>query len=242
MSYAQQRLTALMLDEDADFCSLVKRILRTLEVEVVTADSKIDFLVKLKQMRPGLCIVDLNMAKNAESYSVIQDIRKASIAVPLFIVSVDPRLEAVTSALHVGATDYFVKPIDREVLEKKLSYHLKDLVSANTNRPYFSITGSPYSVQLEFSEQLESIDEFGITFHSVHQIPKGTLVKVSGKIIEEITQQEKIVTSVMSNNFDPASQLHIYYAEFEDASKACLSNIRKWLMLKTNKPAARPSP
>ncbi len=234
----QQRLTALMVDDDVDFLSLVRRILRTLDIDLIATETKVDFLKQLKQLKPNFCLVDLNIKGVVEGFSIIQETRAAGIEVPLFVVSADSALDAVTHALEIGATDYFTKPLNREVLEKKLSYYLKDAISANSNKAYSVISAGPFTVQIEFASQLDSVDEFGIKFKSAHLLPKGTLVKISGNMVKEITGQEKVLTSVMSNSLDSESRLYIYYAEFEEITEDCMNNIRKWLSGKSVSAAA----
>ena len=236
MSNRYQSVKALMIDDDVDFLNLVRRILRTIDIELVATEDKESFLSQARLIKPHFYLVDLNLKDVGEGFSIIQELCNMGVTAPLFIVSAESGMDSVTHALEIGATDYFTKPLNRDVLEKKLSYYLKDIYSGS-GRQYNVINGGPYSVQIEFGSTLDGVDEFGIKFKSQHLLPKGTLVKASGKIITEISGQEKILASVMSNGLDPATQLYVYYAEFEETSDACMNEIRKWLGSKVAKAA-----
>jgi CheY-like chemotaxis protein len=219
---------AIIIDDDIESCNLTKRILNTLEIDLISIGPEENIITKMKEIKPNLGFVGSNI-------TTLKLIRQASITIPIFIISADSNLKAVTQALDLGATDYFTKPVQREALQNKLSYYLKDLSPQSNSRPYFSLKSGPYPIQIEFVESLKSIDEFGLCFESPHLIPKGILIKNTGKLIEEISAQEKILTSVISSDFNPATKQYLYYAEFEGISDECLNTIRKWLMSNTKK-------
>lgn len=229
----QSRIKALMIDDDPDVLSQVRRILRSLDVELITTDNREDFLALIKEVNPRFCLIDLNIAGTADGLSLIKEIRSSFIEnTTLFVVSSSFDMRVVDQALSMGATDYFMKPIDRAVVEKKMFYYFKNEISSSSANLYVPPGDEHQALQIQFASQLVSVDEFGIQFMLPHLLPKGTYVKISGPLIENITGQSKIMTSILSSSLDSKIKLYVYYAEFEDASEESLQNVRKWLMAK----------
>jgi ActR/RegA family two-component response regulator len=237
MNYSSHRqLAALIIDGDVPFCEELRKLLRGLDIELAIIESKAELLNQLRIVKPDFCFVELNLHAAGDAHSIIHEIRTSGIDMPLFVVALESQLEAASYAIEMGATDYFAKPLHLDVLEMKLTFHLKDLqaqLSGPLKRKYSSISGEPPAVRIEYISNLDGIDEFGVTFHSRHLFPKGTRVEISGPIVHEITGRDVVATSIMYNGISPTSRPYVYYAEFEDTSDDFMSVIRKWLVLRT---------
>lgn len=232
----QSQITALVLDDDIDFLNLMKRILKGYDVQTIAVENKDDFFAKLSEMKPRFCMVDLNYNGLEFGYEIIEKIRREySKSLPLFVVSSRSGAEAITHALEVGATDYFIKPINKKTLESKLSYYFKGDVLTNSKLNHLAVSTDHKNIHVEFQPQIISIDEFGLKFVSNHVIPKGSMVKFSGELLREITGQDKVLGTIISNALDVATQKHHYYAEFDDLSELSLNNVRTWISNKLQK-------
>ena len=226
------RLKALIIDDDMEFGHLMSRILYNYGIDVEVADSKNRFFDLLKQQRPAFCMVDLSIDSPNDGVLVIEQIRRdTGENLKIFVLTADEDIESVNLCLKTGATDYFTKPIDREIFQSKLTYYLGESVFKQALRSYRTVEDRPM-IDLEFDMQILSVDEFGLRFCVPHLIRERTLVRVSGPIIKEmmgVRSAYLILTGVEKN---PEGEGYLYTGELDDPSLGVLSKLRRWLSLR----------
>ncbi len=124
----------LLVDDDADFIEIHRRLLERAGYTVVSARDTESALRTLEQCRPDLIISDLMMSRLDEGFSlarrVKEDARYSSI--PVFIVTAAssrqgfdfaPTSPADLAAMHADA--YFSKPVSSPALLSRIEELLK---------------------------------------------------------------------------------------------------------------------
>ncbi|HET8706267.1 MAG TPA: response regulator [Pseudomonadales bacterium] len=121
---AQKKLRILLIDDDPVSRELLKTMLEELDqknilesesgeegLEILSRDLNFDLILSDWQM-PGLSGFDL-----------LKKIREAEATkkLPFIMVTGRSDMEYIQSAIKAGVNDYIVKPIDMNVLEKKIS-------------------------------------------------------------------------------------------------------------------------
>jgi two-component system KDP operon response regulator KdpE len=104
----------LVIDDDPAMTDLLRLILVSTDAEVVTANSGIEGLRKIKEFSPSIVILDL-MMPDMDGWQITSEIRTFS-SVPILILSVIDNPGLVARALDAGADDYLIKPAARNIL------------------------------------------------------------------------------------------------------------------------------
>ena len=104
----------LVIDDDADERTVLRKLYGRTDAEVIEASSGIEGLKALYRARPDLVVLDDEMP-DLDGWQMVERIRQLT-DVPLLMLSMsDIELEKVR-ALRAGADDYVTKPFGREEL------------------------------------------------------------------------------------------------------------------------------
>jgi CheY-like chemotaxis protein len=147
---------------------------------------------------------------------------------------IDLNIETIAHALELGADDYLVKPLDRDVLISKLmNYFSSDqLDSAAMNLPAASQISFRASLEIDFS--VLELDELGLRVKGSSLIPKGTVLSFTGAILREFSQDAKpILLTATSNWVEPDKNSYGAYLEFDRSNAKLARNIRNWILQRT---------
>jgi len=104
----------LVVDDEEDFLYEVKRMLELAGLDVATAESGMDALEKLKEIKPDLILLDVMMPKMTgwQTAKTIKEIDGFK-DVPIAMITVKSELEdKVTSLEDSGASWHISKPIE----------------------------------------------------------------------------------------------------------------------------------
>ena len=101
--------------------------------EVIDARSGEESLLKLRDSRPDLILLDMNLA-GMSGLETCREIRSVS-SVPIIIVSVRNSARDKISALDVGADDYVTKPFSLDELLARIRSSLRRTKELADNQP-----------------------------------------------------------------------------------------------------------
>jgi CheY-like chemotaxis protein len=106
--------TVLVVDDDATVRELMERFLVREGFTVVTAAGGMEALVRARELHPAAITLDV-MMPDLDGWTVLAALKgdPALADIPVVLVTI---LDERTRGLALGATDYMVKPIDRERL------------------------------------------------------------------------------------------------------------------------------
>lgn len=109
-----------VLDDVLDAAVLTQRILSRKGHQVAVFTDEQEALRYAMENQVDLAILDINLNKT-NGLSVLEELRRANPAIRVLMLTGYPTIETARQALHLGAADYCVKPIDKSELEQKVS-------------------------------------------------------------------------------------------------------------------------
>lgn len=118
----------LVLDDVLDAVNLVKRILQKKGHKVFTFTEEEDALDYARSNKIDLAILDIKL-KKMSGVEVLEELKKITPSIRAIMLTGYPTVETARESLKLGATEYCVKPIDKEELEEKVENVLKVLAS-----------------------------------------------------------------------------------------------------------------
>src|SRR6185295_11169183 len=105
----------LVADDDPMQCALLGHWLTEAGYEVRVFGDGASCLKELERSLPSAVCLDLSMP-GLSGMDTLGAIRQRDRALPVLILTADPAVEKVVAAMHLGAYDYLVKPVDRNRL------------------------------------------------------------------------------------------------------------------------------
>ena len=109
------RLLIAVVDDDERMCVAMRRLLRSVRLDVETFTSGAAFLESLKSHQPDCVVIDIHMP-GMDGFEVQTRLMEAGIHLPIVIVTGDDSAESRERALTSGASAYLSKPMDGQTL------------------------------------------------------------------------------------------------------------------------------
>ena len=140
--------TVLVIDDDPTVRDLMERFLVKQGFSVITAASGIEGLRLAREARPAAITLDV-MMPDLDGWTVLAALKgdPALAAIPVIVVTI---VDEKARGYSLGATDYMVKPIDRE----RLAAVLKTLCG-NRPAPHALVVDDDPTVRAVVSQTLE---------------------------------------------------------------------------------------
>ena len=115
-------MRALVVDDSKAARSLIGRMVREMGFEVVEAANGREALQRLAEGGPvDLALVDWNMPEmNGLDFVVAARADRRFIDVPLVMCTSETEMSKVVQALDAGASEYIMKPFNKDALRGKL--------------------------------------------------------------------------------------------------------------------------
>jgi RNA polymerase sigma-70 factor (ECF subfamily) len=125
----------LYIEDEEDYQLLVKKILGRAGLEVVTADTGAEGLEMLRQSRPSLLILDINLP-DTDGYTICAQLRRDPVWVdlPILMLTVRRRPEEWLRGFASGANDYISKPLNPPELVERVVNGLEGRSGQNSTR------------------------------------------------------------------------------------------------------------
>jgi DNA-binding response OmpR family regulator len=123
----------LIVDDDPDIQIALTTILEARDYEILTANNGVEGLAKVKGERPDLIILDLLMPR-MDGFAVCRELKDPRWSkysdIPILILSSvreEPsrRRYELETGMELGVNDYVEKPINPEILLKRVEKLLK---------------------------------------------------------------------------------------------------------------------
>ena len=110
----------LVLDDIFDAANLLKRILDLSGHQVAVFTEEEDALAYARTHPVELAILDIKL-KKMNGVEVLEELKKNDPTIKAIMLTGYPTMETAQQALKLGASEYCVKPIDKEELEDKVA-------------------------------------------------------------------------------------------------------------------------
>ncbi len=116
----------LLVDDEPSYIKVIAFDLKKQGYEVSTAGSGPEALTHLEKADVDLVITDLNM-KGMSGVQLIGEIKKKKPAIKTMLLTAFGSMESAIEALRLGASDYLLKPHNREELLIKVGHCFENL-------------------------------------------------------------------------------------------------------------------
>ncbi|MFH1061930.1 MAG: response regulator transcription factor [Candidatus Omnitrophota bacterium] len=131
---SKSNLRLLIVDDEKTIRNFLKTALSSYGYNVFEAVNGKDALIKARQTRPDIIILDLGLP-DIDGIEVISRIRR-QFKTPIIILSIRDNAAEKTIALNLGADDYLTKPFSIEELLARLQAVLRRLLPLNKTRVF----------------------------------------------------------------------------------------------------------
>jgi DNA-binding NtrC family response regulator len=111
--------TILILDDVLDAVVLLRRILEKKGHRVVGFTEEEEAVAHVKANKVDLVILDIKL-KKMDGVEVLAEMKKADPQIRAIMLTGYPTLESARESLQLGASEYCIKPIDKEEIEEKV--------------------------------------------------------------------------------------------------------------------------
>jgi DNA-binding NtrC family response regulator len=108
-----------VLDDVLDAAVMIKRILEKRGHKVHAFTEEQDLLNLVQKEKVDLAILDIKL-KKMTGIDVLGEVKKARPEIKAIMLTGYPTLDTAREALRLGASEYCVKPIDKDELESKV--------------------------------------------------------------------------------------------------------------------------
>lgn len=224
----------MIVDDDDHFNKFIQTALKRFGIEGEFFKTPESFLIRLKERKPCLCLVDLNIGQLKVGFSLVKAVRKVfGPTFPLLVVSLASDRQSITHAIELGASDYLVKPVDLEMLASKLQNYIQSKEITADTLPFFPVPSGGSEATAELVFEIHEIDECGIRLFSKHLLNKGTALEIEGGFISELNiKSDSILVNVTSTWTEDSCGLYGVYGEFDPMNERLLKAVRLWLSKK----------
>jgi len=113
----------LVVDDDPNVQEILREFLSAKGYEIITAGDGAEGLRRVKEERPHLILLDIQMPK-MDGLEVLRQLRQIDKEVSVIMITSVNEQEIARKAMELGAFDYIVKPLDLPYLEQSLWYKI----------------------------------------------------------------------------------------------------------------------
>ena len=112
--------TCLVVDDSSVIRKVARRILEGLDFEIVEAEDGEQALDVCRRQLPEAILLDWNMPK-MDGYEFLRMLRKlpGGDSPKVVFCTTENDVAHIARALHAGANEYIMKPLDKEIVEAK---------------------------------------------------------------------------------------------------------------------------
>ena len=226
------RKKILFVDDNMMDRLILSKILDELDVDYVDTKTPEEFLNKLKEFEPDICLIDLNIKQVNDGQILVQAIRnKLGAQMPVIIISAIEKSDMIKRILEIGANDYVCKPIDKSLLSSKISNYFKSRKINSFVLPLFEVPGKEDGrSKIKFECQVEMVNENGIQFNSTHKLKEKAKIKIADPFMYEIFVEHGEVDFIVERSWiSETGDTKHFFGKFSRLSVVQKQKLRKFI-------------
>lgn len=229
----------LIADDDVDLVRALEYILKGMGWKYRSCLDAADFIVAVKEKRPDLCLVDINLGEIGVGFKLIKAVRNTPGFEDLPIVAISGQTDSkkIAHAIEMGADDYIAKPLRREALVSKLTEIMALRLDGGMDHDPRIVPVSERPCRLEVAIKIVSISEKGITAIASALISKGTVLDLTCPELADIFTDGKVRLTVGSNwkQLDPnLGGTYGMELEYSTSDEAIFDKVRNFITHQKN--------
>lgn len=227
---AGARPRALIVDDDPIQCRILGAVMKKLGIDAEMFSTSHEFINRLKSAKADFCLIDLNLESLGTGFTIIEAVRKVMGSEPvLIVISGNGDRSAIAHALEVGANDYLIKPLDRDVLIAKLSQYVMTEQIGDARVPLLPVPQGGTAATVELDYEVCEVDEFGLVLKGRHLPVKGLALPVEGPLMQEMTGDAKAVLLTVASTWVGEDGQYRVSAEFDASNDKLMNAVRRWI-------------
>ena len=120
-----QKMKVLIVDDEELNVDYLEQRLEDLDYQIITASDGQKALDKIRSDHPDLILLDLMMPV-IDGFAVLSEVKgdPSLRDIPVIIISADHDSKSIVRGIKQGADDYLTKPVNAELLVKKVKEFL----------------------------------------------------------------------------------------------------------------------
>ena len=120
-----QKIKILIVDDEPLNVDYIEQRLEDSNYQIITATDGQEALDKIKSEHPDLVLLDLMMPV-LDGFAVLSEVKANPLLrdIPIIIISAEHDSKSVVKGIKQGAEDYLTKPVNAELLLKKVREYL----------------------------------------------------------------------------------------------------------------------
>ena len=124
----EENLTVLYVEDDANNRTLIRRVLLAEDFKVVEAASATQAIETVKNIRPDLILMDINMPE-MDGYTLTARFKEDPklFGVPIIALTANVMRGDRERTLEAGCDGYIQKPVDIDILPEQIRQFIKEL-------------------------------------------------------------------------------------------------------------------
>ncbi len=180
MAYKKKDINVLIVDDDAQICDSVSKILKNEGYSVITANNGNNAINISTQEHIDIALIDIRLP-DISGIDVLEKFKQSNPQTGIIIISGVATLDDATRSLNLGADIFLIKPIDPEELLDRIEKVLHQKTLERRLRE------SEHRYKTLVENSLDGIIAFGVDFRIGYANP--SFAELVGSSKEQITEK-----------------------------------------------------
>ncbi|MBI2606432.1 MAG: response regulator [Deltaproteobacteria bacterium] len=219
----------MIVDDDFDTLRYCEGLLAPQGNEILIHTDAHRALKVLEQHPVDLLIVDIVMPAMS-GFDFIHAVKKLEqFNAPILMLTGRSAPKDVLTALELGATDYLVKPIDKDLFVGKIA----SIIGARPRTPEvrFAQGATDVSAEIAIPARITAVSEMGLTMRTRHYLDRNVHTKVDSPLFEEIGIAKPQLRAVHSKPVEnDAHYRYEVFVSFIGLDQLSMQRIRRWII------------
>lgn len=219
----------MIVDDDFDTLRYCEALLAPQGNEILIHTSAQRALKVLEQHPVDLLIVDIVMPAMS-GFDFIHLAKKLeNFQAPILMLTGRSSPKDVLTALELGATDYLVKPIDKDLFVGKIASIIGSRPQAAEVR--FAQGTADVPAEIAIPARITAVSEMGLTMRTQHYLDRNVRTKVDSPLFEEIGIAQPQLRAVHSKPVENDSHFkYEVFVSFIGLDEPSMQRIRRWII------------
>ena len=110
----------VVIDDEIDLCELIRRMFLDQGHEVIYFTDEDEALAWLKHENADVLIVDIQLRRKT-GLDILRHVKDFGLHPKVIVITAYPSIRTAKEAVSLGASDYLIKPVDIDELERKVN-------------------------------------------------------------------------------------------------------------------------